>query len=604
MDFKELARVADTLDGKVKSVVSGQGLEVQESENPLDALEVKTRVQDTKQKVIILDGKKITSILDGPREERRKFLARLTDSQRRKVLQVYQDTKKIKDNNFSDKLFFVLLDENLSNFIYAPTEYNKQLLQEILQKNEYPEEIQNLVNYIIDDTFDLTLEDHSAAYDLYLDKLNELEIDSAVEKTLETMNISDSVKSKVSDSEINTTQMGEIASAAVADLDSWDGKDISTLNEASENSINKFVKKGLDYDKVSEAYWDVMNSEYGKRTTQLVEDHVKSTYGISIKEILDKKIIDEAVEEALNEINDNPFIDDNGDPVNPVEDTPVLTLLNEALTAFAEGDPSKLEELANQTISGEQKSEEGQDAKEENPDESGKDEDVDDIEVNEDDDLNIEDAARLAKAFLAGKNVNKVIDTLSSKVEALRIYNLKITDCEMCADIVPATSTIDVPLSCEEYNAIAPKQNICFETLLKQTQSPKCPWITDVWPTDDHLCIRVNSSQSYVPVGMSPDQVVKALEMIPREEWAAFIDEHCKPLSQVLELAAVTDNLNFIDNKFYKKHLKDSGWSFDQCPKVLEPLGLESGRLLICTDSSDLKDKTVVCLYGQNYVLE
>ena len=162
---------------------------------------------------------------------------------------------------------------------------------------------------------------------------------------------------------------------------------------------------------------------------------------------------------------------------------------------------------------------------------------------------------------------------------------------------------VTIPLTHNEFCAVCPAEETpdYFETLIKNTNIPECPYVREYTVPDDSTFILVNGSQKYVPVTTTVPELVIQLANVEQPEWQRIISSTCCPIEDYLRLAAATNNLHLIDDTFYKKYLNESVWSFDRVPECLKDAVQGPGKIRIKrqSDSTD----GVVTLYGQEFVL-
>ena len=144
---------------------------------------------------------------------------------------------------------------------------------------------------------------------------------------------------------------------------------------------------------------------------------------IADSRIADTKVIDEKVKEVLDKVNDLPYINSDGVEETDKEDKTILSLLNEALEQYAQGDDTELQKLANQSIEVEDTPDDGEEETNESEEgvETSDDSDGEDNEGAEGNDpLTVQDAAKFARSVLEGSVDNKLLDSYTKLIPALK----------------------------------------------------------------------------------------------------------------------------------------------------------------------------------------
>lgn len=216
--------------------------------------------------------------------------------------------------------------------------------------------------------------------------------------------------------------------------------------------------------------------------------------------------------------------------------------------------------------------------------------------------------AKLIKCMENGDNcaevkdsLNSVIDSLASRVPALQKYNFKISDCApvICPCEAPLSS-INPPMSRSEYYDMCPVCPDYFDLVVAQYPTQLCPNCNEYDVQQNGLCVNPSSApQMYYPYNCSLDELSELLGACDSADYAKVVNEHCCPMSDALHVAALTNNLSFIDNTFYKKHVGDSAWVFDEVPACLQSFTDKPGSIKLVTKATD----SSISLFGQYFEL-
>ena len=587
MDFGKLAKVADSISkGKGKQNVPASGRQVSDEKNPLDALEDREKITDQSQKTIIIDDLFIRKLADATRDQRRKFLSRLNDSQRRRVL---VELKRIKDSGFSERLGYVLLDGLLANVAFDPTKESIQNLNDFIESQNYFDMSDNmkvLVEQVRAGSVDL---DKKALEELksglggreshLIDNIGEqddFEIPEEEELTEEDISsLEDSVKQHVALFKKN--------------------KKFREVTDAADKVISGFQGKNRNYAKTSNAYWGAFEKAWKEQFEG--EDVFKT---LNSKEISDslEAALDVIQDETskLDEVFEKPATDINGEEVKDVEEESILNLLSEALSDFVSGNTEKLQTLANQNLSTEVPSEESEEVVlEEEPDEEPE------VEEDAKDEAFTDSAIHLARRVLKGKRVNKLVDSLESKVKTLQKVNFRKTDCVLPCNEVAQTQAINMPLSREEYSTLCPPRIIpLMEELLQENKElgvmKALPPIESCVVNEQGM-IDVNEGQIYVPLCHIDEFENRIKEAENNEALHEIVSSCAVSVEDALSAADKCDYLSFIDTRFYKPSIGSSTWSFDEENKP--------ACLVECPEGNKIerccKEKANYSLYGVPY---
>lgn len=573
MDFKKLAKVADSVSG-VKRNVPVKGKSVVDEENPLNALDDRDKIIDSSSRVIVIDDEFLNNLKKAPRDRRRLFLSRLPDSQRRRVL---QRLKKINDNK-STQLGFILFDDLLANVVVDPSKDNIDSLDRFVQADDYKIMTKGLR--------DLVSQLESGSVDLSEDSLNELRngLENRTSHFISNLGVDLEDDFEVPNQEPLTEEdEGLIRDSVKKHIELFKvNKNFKEVVDAVEDLMQEFQGKNRNYQEASASYWKRFEDEWKSQFS----DDIIFTSSKDINEVIDSALdiadadkLEVEGGDTLDTIFEGPAID-NGKEVKDVEETSIMGLLSEALSDYADGDTSKLDALAQQSLSNEVGSEITEEPEEE------------EVDLNEDStEEQLQDSAiHFARRIKQGKVVNKLVDSLKSKVKSLNLINFKKTDCCLPNAEMPGTvSTINMPITREEYYSICPRfvsplmqemlnERCCAEDKLK------CP------PVDN--CIvenglaNINSGSFYYPVNASTfEERLNSAEN--NQAIQEIISSEFIPLEDAMYCAAKCDNLPFIDTRFYKSNLGMKGWCFDEVPPCIE--GCPEGNCIerCCEDEAN-----------------
>ena len=299
-----------------------------------------------------------------------------------------------------------------------------------------------------------------------------------------------------------------------------------------------------------------------------------------------------------------------GDDGVESEGKTLLESLGSALEAFAQGDNSELQALADLSLDDVQPDEdfdtiEGGEGEDEFGDEDGEDgglglggdfgegeeniegfgedgesdEDEEDEDEDEDEDeegkpkkikLNVHDSVvNLAKALLnKDKKANKYIDRLKDSVDILRKVNFKISDSEFMEEeeeyVQPEVDVVEPVLTREEFQS-AYDYPMYVGQLAKEANPCECANPTAVNYGESNPIIQVECNgiiQNWIPITGSNEKVVEELEK-EGVDVAKTISDNCVPIEDYYTAAAKTNNLGLIDDKFYKRKMSDNAWVCD-----------------------------------------
>jgi hypothetical protein len=575
MDYSKLAQVTDSINGRGKQNVTAEGRPVKDQKNPLDALEEREHITDTsKPKAIIIDSLFLKKLAKAPREERRKFISRLSDSARKRVL---NELKMIKDSQ-GNKLGYILLDDLLANIITDPSSENLNNINDFLKSQSYieiTEALQKLIDQVKAGEVEL---DADAIAELtkgmdgracrVASLVAEKTQDSAAEDTFELPEEVDITKE-------DTTTLVDAAKANVAAFKNH--LSFHQVIDAAEDLLAEMQGKNRGYAKASEIYWKAFDEAWSEQfpngtkfTTSLEEQEIKD----SIKEL--QLMIDDA--SNVDTLFEKPAIDDDGKVVEDTEDKSVLDLLVEAVEAFAEGNSEKMEALSQHSLSVEA---DGSPAIEEAEEEG-------DIEFNAEDENSLGDSVtHFARRILGKKSVNKLADALTTLAPKLGKYNFKINDCIAPFCELPAEcQAVNMPLTRDEYYQLCPPElSPIMVEMLEQCTSPQV--ISYEQSVPEGCLLNVNGGQMYYPYSCSAEELQNRIEQASENEKVQQIISSCAvPLRDAMRIAAACDSLPFIDTRFYKASLGDRCWTFDpECVPACMEGAPEGCHVQRCTAS-------------------
>lgn len=577
MDYKELSKVHDAVTKGV-APVSVSGKKVVDEKNPLDALASSPEHIEDKSvvKYIILDSVQINKLRSMTASQRKRFLGKLTDSQRRHVLdemtRLKEQESQVKDSGFSVKLAYTLLDQQLANFLYEPSKPNRENLEQVYDqyKDVWDDNTVAFYTSVLNNGKFVDTDENVKLLEGFLSN-----IDGESQVSL--------ILSVLSESQEEAPEMSEEEEQAIVNQAESDAQlafdsaefDITAAVQAA---IDKFVSDSVTYPQVY--------CTYLKSWATKMRDH-------ALAKLSDSKIVDEKVAQALDKLNELPYIDEDGKPKQDKDEVTILELVSQAIEEFAEGDDAKLQEIAKQTVEVKDPAVESQ------VDEAQKDEEPAEDEEFKDS----ANAIALAKSILSGKPDNAIIDSMKDKVPALKKYNFRVSDCDVnWEQVEEPQAPVNMPLTREEYCALCPPQTPdYFDNLIKSVSSGQCPYINEYNCPEGMPYLVVNGCQKYYPYGCTVEELKEQLASQPQTEWHRIVSSQCCPLEDAFHLAAMTNNLSFIDNAFYKKHLNDSEWAFDTIPACLADVVTGPG-LIRMKKKNDSSDK-VVTIYGQEFVV-
>lgn len=555
MDFKELAKVADSFDGS-KRHVTAEVRQVIDEKNPLDALEEREKISDSK--TVIIDAAFIKRLSNAPRDVRRKFLGRLSDSQRRRVLSLLKKHR-VQDSGFSETLGFILLDDLLANAIYDPTEENIESLDYFIKTQNYA--------YFSDSIMKLVEQVKSGDDSLDSEAIDELSASiapraSRVQTIVGEKESLDEDFQIPEEEDLTDEDIATLGDAAKKNVDLLlKNRSFKEILDAADDLLADMQGKNRRYSESSNVYWKAFEDAWKEQNPE--GQKFATNTSEETEEIVDSlnNVLESITDDGeLDTIFDNPATDENGEVVRDVEEEPIMELLAEALSEYAHGDDSKLEALSQQTINGDTVSEDNIEYMEEPSEEPDS-----PIEEEEPSEEQVHDSVvRLARRIIQGKRANKLIDSLKPKVSALRSINFKKCDCVAPFNEVPSeVSTINMPLSREEFYSIySGGIPAVMVDILGNLEKQEVPPISSCEVVGN--CVDINNGQLYYPYTCSAEELEERLNNAEKENLQEIVSSCAVPLEDAMKVAAQCEALHLIDTRFYKSSLSDSAWTFDK----------------------------------------
>lgn len=561
MDFGKLSQVTDSLSNpdksKKKDYPKVEGRTIVKDVNPFGSSKsVKHPIADAaNSRVIVVDSLFIKRLKEVTREQRRKFLSRLTDSQRKRVLNMM----KIGDDDKS-KLEFITLDTLLANYVYDPSDVNKANITDFLDTTSLSitDGLKTLVDEVLDGKE--TLSDEG------LQELNE-GLDG-VNSRLEAFSGEEVQIDEESDlTEEEVTSLEDSAKKHVEEL--FTDKDFSAIQDKAEVLLADMQLKNKRYGDSAKVYWDAFKKFFNNQFNQKTKE-IEDSIGI-LSEIVDDKVLDKNFE--------GPAFKGNT-PVKNVEDRSVLELLVEALDDY-ENSPEKLEAILKMTISGDETEE--SDLTEDDDNSVDTTEDTPD-EIDEKDENQVKDAVhKLVAKILKGKNVNKLADALTKICPSLSRFNLRVEDCAVCvtAPTCEGVTAVDIPLSCAEYHQLFGGIPATVAGTLAEKKSP-------VWPFVQYSIkdgVITAGGRQYMPYAETLEEIERRLnEAESDEDRRKIIGSTCVPLRDYQKVAAQYDSLHLLDSRFYRPSTASKSWKFDGDIKEFLGDSFEGSQIQRCME--------------------
>lgn len=561
MDFGKLSQVTDSLSNpdksKKKDYPKVEGRTVVKDVNPFGSSKTTKRpiADAVNSRVIVVDSLFIKRLKEVTREQRRKFLSRLTDSQRKRVLNMM----KIGDDDKS-KLEFITLDTLLANYVYDPSEVNKANITDFLDTTSLSitDGLKTLVDEVLDGKE--TLSDEG------LQELNE-GLDG-VNSRLEAFSGEEVKVDEETDlTEEEVTSLEDSAKKHVEEL--FADKDFAAIQDKAEVLLADMQLKNKRYGDSAKIYWDTFKKYFNTQFNQKTKE-IEDSIGI-LSEIVDDKVLDKNFE--------GPAFKGNT-PVKNVEDRSVLELLVEALDDY-ENSPEKLEAILKMTISGDETEE--SDLTEDDDNSVDTTEDTPD-EIDEKDENQVKDAVhKLVAKILKGKNVNKLADALTKICPSLSRFNLRVEDCAVCvtAPTCEGVTAVDIPLSCAEYHQLFGGIPTTVAGTLAEKKSP-------VWPFVQYSIkdgVITAGGRQYMPYAETLEEIERRLnEAESDEDRRKIIGSTCVPLRDYQKVAAQYDSLHLLDSRFYRPSTASKSWKFDGDIKEFLGDSFEGSQIQRCME--------------------
>lgn len=551
MDYNKLSSITDSVNKPQTPKLEKRNvadLEVEKPASVLDKINTKVRIGDSakeaKVKYVFIDDAFIAKVMGAPRAQKRAYLSKLTDAQRRRLLDRWSQ---IKDASVT-QLDLVNCATLLQNAIFNPNEYNKNLLKEFVEAHGEEEfnDIKQLYEWIESDALNYEDPSQKEVIDRVVKMLDDNGVKNSIHDALNIVSIEDSA-------EIPEEIRKKVEASA---------KDLAEKYIAGSIGLSEVIT-GVD-----NIVWPCVNDFAfdSQKLEEIVNNKFNETVNASREQLIRDSVIDKIAESDL--------LDDNGDPVSEETKPTVVELLSEALEDFVNGDSSKLENLSKIQVEGATVSLDTSVKEDESEEGSGLgsgDLDLDlDSEIDVEDE-NLGDSVDFARALLKKSyaDIARLEDSLRHKVAALSKYSFKVQD------YTPATpcsfeqqvGVVNPPLTHDEYHSIRPEVPGYIGQLAKQGNPVQIPPTATIERDGDYLNVTFNGvTQKWMPiVGSVEDIDLDA----PQNEVIQAVQDGCVPVYDAHKAAALTNNLDVIDSRFYKKHLNDCTWAFDEVPQCL-----------------------------------
>lgn len=464
--------------------------------------------------------------------------------------------------------------------------------------------------------------------------------DSAKRKPVERKKVSDSVKEEKPQRKIVDSEKVLDTKKPKRSFESVESKIIDASYDLAMGVLKHEVSNIIDSsNKIIEKYSELTGEPVR------VKDTFDRAFTCSLSKISDYMHgnVQKVKDDIINDIDESL-----GNDGAEAEGKTLLESLGSALEAFAQGDNSELQALAELSLDdvqpeedfdtiesngfGDEEEEEFDDnaggldlggdlgeGEDELGDEEEEEEETDEDEEEEDEEgkpkkikLNVHDSViNLAKALLnKDKKANKYIDRLKDSVDILRKMNFKISDSEFMEEeeeyIQPEVDVVEPILTREEFQSTYDFPLYVGE-MAKEANPAACVNPTAVNYGESNPVIQVECNgivQNWMPITGSNEKVVEQLEQ-EGVDVAKTISDNCVPVEDYYAAAAKTNNLGLIDGKFYKKKLSDNAWVCDgiaDCVAGCEGVGegatfIQSG----ITTMPKVVPSGSVLIYGTKY---
>lgn len=577
-----------------KGVTNVSGLKVNDSANPLDALTVpdnkaaENAPQKIKHHIMLLDEKAAKEFSSRSSREKKMILSRLSDSDRRRFLKMVRDTSKAEENNakYNKDLYSVLL----TNAVGSTSEKDLDLLQDFVKNNKsLPKELLELADCVIDLSFDFSKDSDklNAALPL-LDNKNE--VSQLFQTTFGDQNATTEVKTADSIVQIPKSEeeaaesTGEENDGVVAEDEGnvyVDEKNIES-SENIEDSVNdiKTIAKLVNTSSMEKI--EKVIDHCKKLHPSLSDDTVRiAVMDSALSKVCDSFADDVAanVEEAINEAGGdvnlinvftnalNAFAEGDSEPLNAYVNAHSVTEVADLLVQNS-GDPDA--PIEENPFGTEEEDQENAFDDEENPEEGvdtpdpdmGMDDDFSDVEMDEFNPNELEDSLKLAKCILHGKFTQKLRDAVCATLPI--VNNIPVPEDNFVnAQPYNEMPVVSIPMGRDEYCTAMAGDNT-VECATKNLFPFNCPNNVDDVTTDGTYIIMVSGDDktNLTPIEGSCEDVVDSLKGIDKSEWSKVLSEKCVRVRDCKKVAKIINRLDYIDNRYYKKHFNDSEWSF------------------------------------------
>ena len=627
MDISKVCRVADSI---ALGRVCVDGMDVRETSNPFDALDVpedKTSQNDSKHRIILADSSSARAFLTYPSSKKRAFLSRLSDSDRRRFLKIVHDLKEKQqriadsevepevedqqDNAYDDidlDVFETLVEDALGSL----SEDDIRLMQNFAKSKNLPAELTALADkiaagdynpdsdaQIVQDALPYLGENGTQISDMMnrvfgVDKDTNSRIDITAEESApdEELPVQDSLveipkpenQEESSDEKAPEEVVGETEDNIYVDdenLESADNVDIKDSVNKIKDLMKIFASKCTDSSS-TEHYISMISRKFNKLSSSMVK---LAVYDCLVNRLYDKHAIADS-----SKVSDG-FVDELADDIASTVDQSVgeislVDVLSEALTDFANGDSSKLEkfcsanslgavvELLNpdeQVESEDQNFEEviGDGETEEEPTDETSEEPTDetsdeapldnafsDFNTDEFNPNEFADSLKLGKLVLAGKLTEKIRDCVAGAIPAITLISVPEDETCTVEPFDTTVQTVNVPLTRDEYcNLMANNNDV--ERATQQICPFTCEDGVQAEQNGPYITVKKGCcATNLIPVSESVEEVIDSIK--DGVDVAKKLSEKCVRVRDAKKVAKMLGRLDFLDNRYYKKHLSDT----------------------------------------------
>lgn len=589
MNIEKLCKVA------VTDSVSVEGKEVrQKTSNPLDALNVPAHNGAVvKNRIVLADNRKLVkSFKEKTSKDRRLFLSRLSDSDRRRFLRQLKDEeeRKVDEQQEFDQIDNEVFATLLMNAVASLADSDLDLLSGYTDKVDLPNELVDLALIICDASYnpDTDSEVLSKAMPFLGTNASEISdlinrnfgVDKSNDSRIDIHKRNDSAVVRLSKTE-NFDENEEIEGAVAEDEDSlYVNEDEIKESEEIEDSLKriKLISRLVSSRGVDRKVVDSLVAKAQKHYPSLSNDVVRLAVYDSV---IDGKF----------KVQDSTFADTLADQIEESVETEVgevdlISVLSNALSDFANGNSEKLEQFVHANSVGEvvdllsegdetpidegevtlqeklESDKEGDEEKEENEEDLDKEEDDDfsDFVAEDFDPSRKEDSVRLAKMVLKGKLSQKVRDCICPMLPC--IANVHVDEDEYC-DCTPynEVSVVDMPLTRDEYCTLMANNND-VEMATQQLSPFQCEEGVQAEQNGDYITVSCgDESVNLIPVSESVEDIMKQIKSC--DSVAKVLMEKCVRVRDAKKVAKMLGRMDFLDNRYYKKHLSDTTYVID-----------------------------------------